>query len=123
MAQEADGSVKFGQGDGSAYLFDPDIYTDGRISVQGIDGVLFPPEEETKIEKKTGPLVKVVSKPRRGNVILIAIVMCFHSFIRFLHFCYYHYCQLLHVVCYVHSNGMLGESKISILVHAWWWKI
>ncbi|KAJ0083703.1 hypothetical protein Patl1_30259 [Pistacia atlantica] len=30
-AQEADGSVKFG----AAYLFDPDIYTDGRISVQG----------------------------------------------------------------------------------------
>lgn len=38
----ADGSVKFGQGEGSAYLLDPDIYTDGRISVQGIDGVLFP---------------------------------------------------------------------------------
>ena len=114
VAQEADGSVKFGQGDGSAYLFDPDIYTDGRISVQGIDGVLFPPEEETKIEKKTGPLVKVVSKPRRGNVILISIVMCFRSFISFLHLCCYHYCQLLHVVCYVHSNVMLGESKISI---------
>lgn len=64
VAQEADGSVKFGQGDGSAYLFDPDIYTDGRISVQGIDGVLFPPEEvETK---KTAQPTKVVSKPRRG---------------------------------------------------------
>jgi uncharacterized surface protein with fasciclin (FAS1) repeats len=42
-AREADGSVKFGHGEGSAYLFDPDIYTDGRISVQGIDAVLFPP--------------------------------------------------------------------------------
>nr|CAB3455733.1 unnamed protein product [Digitaria exilis] len=42
-AREADGSVKFGAGEGSAYLFDPDIYTDGRISVQGIDAVLFPP--------------------------------------------------------------------------------
>ena len=44
-AREADGSVKFGAGEGSAYLFDPDIYTDGRISVQGIDAVLFPPAE------------------------------------------------------------------------------
>ncbi|XP_057803520.1 fasciclin-like arabinogalactan protein 15 [Salvia miltiorrhiza] len=42
VAEEADGSVKFGQGEGFAYLFDPDIYTDGRISVQGVDGVLFP---------------------------------------------------------------------------------
>jgi uncharacterized surface protein with fasciclin (FAS1) repeats len=66
VAQEADGSVKFGQGDGSAYLFDPDIYTDGRISVQGIDGVLFPSEEETNTQKKTTPVVKVVTKPRRG---------------------------------------------------------
>ncbi|KAF7818881.1 fasciclin-like arabinogalactan protein 17 [Senna tora] len=56
MAQEADGSVKFGHGEEvSAYLFDPDIYTDGRISVQGIDGVLFPPEEESKTEPKTVP--------------------------------------------------------------------
>ncbi|KAL2945540.1 Fasciclin-like arabinogalactan protein 15 [Bienertia sinuspersici] len=45
-AEEADGSVRFGQGEGSAYLFDPDIYTDGRISVQGIDGVLFPSDEK-----------------------------------------------------------------------------
>ncbi|KAA0055947.1 fasciclin-like arabinogalactan protein 17 [Cucumis melo var. makuwa] len=67
VAQEADGSVKFGQGEGSAYLFDPDIYTDGRISVQGIDGVLFPPEEaEAKVSVKTVQHVKVVTKPRRG---------------------------------------------------------
>jgi len=46
VAREADGSVKFGQGEGSAYLFDPDIYTDGRISVQGIDAVLFPPGDK-----------------------------------------------------------------------------
>ncbi|RLM87334.1 fasciclin-like arabinogalactan protein 15 [Panicum miliaceum] len=45
-AREADGSVKFGAGEGSAYLFDPDIYTDGRISVQGIDAVLLPPAED-----------------------------------------------------------------------------
>ncbi|OWM82607.1 hypothetical protein CDL15_Pgr002182 [Punica granatum] len=69
VAQEADGSVKFGQGDGSAYLFDPDIYTDGRISVQGIDGVLFPPQETKVPEKKT--VVKVVTKPRRGTSIPI----------------------------------------------------
>lgn len=67
VAQEADGSVKFGHGEGSAYLFDPDIYTDGRISVQGIDGVLFPPEESKTDEKKTSPAVKVATKPRRGK--------------------------------------------------------
>lgn len=65
VAQEADGSVKFGQGDESAYLFDPDIYTDGRISVQGIDGVLFPKEEQ-KTETKAAPVVKIAAKPRRG---------------------------------------------------------
>lgn len=68
-AEEADGSVKFGQGDESAYLFDPDIYTDGRISVQGIDGVLFPPDEDQKSEKKAAPLVKVAAKSRRGIVL------------------------------------------------------
>ncbi|KAF8659345.1 hypothetical protein HU200_058549 [Digitaria exilis] len=50
VAREADGSVKFGQGEGSAYLFDPDIYTDGRISVQGIDAVLFPPGDKNATE-------------------------------------------------------------------------
>ena len=69
VAQEADGSVKFGHEDGSAYLFDPDIYTDGRISVQGIDSVLFPPEE---VEKKpvawTVQPTKVVVKHRRGKL-------------------------------------------------------
>ena len=48
VAQEVDGFVKFGQGDRSAYLFNPNIYIDGQISMQGIDGILFPPEEETK---------------------------------------------------------------------------
>ncbi|KAH7512278.1 hypothetical protein FEM48_Zijuj12G0073700 [Ziziphus jujuba var. spinosa] len=75
LAEESDGSVKFGQGDGSAYLFDPDIYTDGRISVQGIDGVLFPPEEEQKSEKKAAPLVKVTAKPRRGKLMEVACSM------------------------------------------------
>ncbi|KAJ4720521.1 Fasciclin-like arabinogalactan protein [Melia azedarach] len=73
-AEEADGSVKFGNGDGSAYLFDPDIYTDGRISVQGIDGVLFPPEETTtKPESKKS--VKVAVKPRRGKLLDVACQM------------------------------------------------
>lgn len=71
-AEEADGSVKFGHGEGSAYLFDPDIYTDGRISVQGIDGVLFPEEETVK---KTSPTVKVVTKPRRGKLLEVACRM------------------------------------------------
>ncbi|XP_057981152.1 fasciclin-like arabinogalactan protein 16 [Malania oleifera] len=46
-AAEADGTVKFGHGNGSSHLIDADIYADGRISVQGIDGVLFPPETKT----------------------------------------------------------------------------
>ncbi|KAG9160405.1 hypothetical protein Leryth_008819 [Lithospermum erythrorhizon] len=62
VAEEADGSVRFGEGENSAYLFDPDIYTDGRISVQGIDGVL----ETTKLPPKSAPLAKIVSKPTRG---------------------------------------------------------
>nr|GMD89673.1 fasciclin-like arabinogalactan protein 15 [Ipomoea batatas]GME03009.1 fasciclin-like arabinogalactan protein 15 [Ipomoea batatas] len=66
VAEEADGSVKFGHGEGSAYLFDPDIYTDGRISVQGIDGVLFPPEPTKPAAPKASPLAKVASKPRRA---------------------------------------------------------
>ncbi|KAD4384800.1 hypothetical protein E3N88_24968 [Mikania micrantha] len=49
VAQEANGSVRFGNGDETAYLFDPDIYIDGRISVQEIHGVLFPSPVE-KIE-------------------------------------------------------------------------
>lgn len=74
VAEEADGSVKFGQGDGSAYLFDPDIYTDGRISVQGIDRVLFP-VEETVPATKVPPVAKVVAKPRRGKLLEVACTM------------------------------------------------
>nr|KYP43607.1 Fasciclin-like arabinogalactan protein 16 [Cajanus cajan] len=86
VAQEADGSVKFGLGDGSAYLFDPDIYTDGRISVQGIDGVLFPMEEEAERVKpvtRTGqPAAKVVKhrrvvypRPRLGYF-FFKVILC-----------------------------------------------
>uniref|UniRef100_A0A2P2MK84 Uncharacterized protein MANES_08G036500 n=1 Tax=Rhizophora mucronata TaxID=61149 RepID=A0A2P2MK84_RHIMU len=74
VAQEADGTVKFGSGDGSAYLFDPDIYTDGRISVQGIDGVLFP-ETEKETTKKPVTAVKVAAKPRRGKLMEVACRM------------------------------------------------
>ncbi|OMO68645.1 hypothetical protein COLO4_29511 [Corchorus olitorius] len=75
VAQEADGSVKFGHSEGSAYLFDPDIYTDGRISVQGIDGVLFPEEEETSTVKKPAS-VKVATKPtRRGKLLEVGCWM------------------------------------------------
>ncbi|XP_019186854.1 PREDICTED: fasciclin-like arabinogalactan protein 17 [Ipomoea nil] len=75
VAEEADGSVKFGHGEGSAYLFDPDIYTDGRISVQGIDGVLFPPEETKPAAPIAAPVAKVVSKQRRGKLMEVACTM------------------------------------------------
>ncbi|XP_044461345.1 fasciclin-like arabinogalactan protein 15 [Mangifera indica] len=75
LAQEADGSVKFGQGDGSAYLFDPDIYTDGRISVQGVDGVLFPVEETTTKKSESKKSIKVAIKPKRGKLLEVACQM------------------------------------------------
>ncbi|KAJ0855214.1 putative FAS1 domain-containing protein [Helianthus annuus] len=70
VAQEADGSVKFGDGEDTAYLFDPDIYIDGRISVQGIDGVLFPSSSVDKNSKATenAKTVDSVPKPRRGKL-------------------------------------------------------
>ncbi|KAI7734092.1 hypothetical protein M8C21_007036 [Ambrosia artemisiifolia] len=69
LAEEADGSVKFGQRDESAYLIDPDIYTDGRISVQGIDGVLFPvvKTSETTVAPWAS-VAKVATKQRRGKL-------------------------------------------------------
>ncbi|GAV63892.1 Fasciclin domain-containing protein [Cephalotus follicularis] len=76
MAQEADGSVKFGHGDGSAYLFDPDIFTDGRISVQGIDSVLMPHEKTTEDKKAATPAaVKDATKPSRGKLLEVACRM------------------------------------------------
>ncbi|KAL5830720.1 hypothetical protein ACOSQ4_016074 [Xanthoceras sorbifolium] len=77
VAQESDGSVKFGTGDGAAYLFDPDIYIDGRISVQGIDGILFPAQQETKVFKDAAAAAtKVVTKPaRRGKLLEIGCNM------------------------------------------------
>uniref|UniRef100_A0A0E0KJY3 FAS1 domain-containing protein n=1 Tax=Oryza punctata TaxID=4537 RepID=A0A0E0KJY3_ORYPU len=76
VAREADGSVKFGHGEGSAYLFDPDIYTDGRIAVQGIDAVLFPPDD-TKMTPDTAPVrrapavtgTRKKNKLRRGKLL------------------------------------------------------
>ncbi|CAH2054016.1 unnamed protein product [Thlaspi arvense] len=73
-AKEADGSVKFGSGDRSAYLFDPDIYTDGRISVQGIDGVLFPEEKEETVKQSRSSVKKVVQQ-RRGKLLEVACRM------------------------------------------------
>lgn len=75
VAEEADGSVKFGQGETSAYLFDPDIYTDGRISVQGIDGVLFPLQEIKPASPKPTPVAKVVSNQRRGKLLEVACTL------------------------------------------------
>ncbi|KAI3458751.1 hypothetical protein Pfo_015414 [Paulownia fortunei] len=76
VAREADGSVRFGEGEDSGYLFDPDIYTDGRISVQGIDGVLFPPPEGKKKEVKGLKIAdqnaKIVTMARRGKLLEVA---------------------------------------------------
>ncbi|CAA2973837.1 Hypothetical predicted protein [Olea europaea subsp. europaea] len=72
FAKEADGSVKFVDGEDAAYLFDPDIYTDGRISVQGIDGVLIPPEDKKKEVKIANQNVKNLNKPRRGKLLEVA---------------------------------------------------
>ncbi|KAL7596272.1 hypothetical protein Lser_V15G28620 [Lactuca serriola] len=76
VAEEGDGSVKFGQGEETAYLFDPDIYTDGRISVQGIDGVLFPFEQT--VEKPASkvapapPTKKIAAEQKRGKLLEVS---------------------------------------------------
>jgi hypothetical protein len=82
VAREADGSVKFGTGEKSAYLFDPDIYTDGRISVQGIDAVLFPPNEAVSPEMgvlpaNRKPPVIVKKKHHRGQFSLFYFLVEF----------------------------------------------
>ncbi|KAL2536942.1 Fasciclin-like arabinogalactan protein 15 [Forsythia ovata] len=64
VAEDADGSVKFGQRVGSAYLFDHDIYTDGRIFVQEIDEVLILPEEIKPVPKAT-----LVAKQFKSSII------------------------------------------------------
>jgi uncharacterized surface protein with fasciclin (FAS1) repeats len=43
VASESDGTVKFGDGEDAAIIFDHDIYVDGHISIQGITRVLAPP--------------------------------------------------------------------------------
>lgn len=43
VASESDGTVKFGDGEDAAHIFDHDIYVDGHISIQGISRVLAPP--------------------------------------------------------------------------------
>lgn len=43
VASESDGTVKFGDGEEAAHIFDHDIYVDGHISIQGISRVLAPP--------------------------------------------------------------------------------
>ncbi|KAJ0789255.1 putative fasciclin-like arabinogalactan protein/17/18 [Helianthus annuus] len=76
LAQEADGSVKFGDDEETAYLFDPDIYIDGRISVQGIDGVLFPASEKADTKKlevtQSVDRVRTPPKSRRGKLLEVA---------------------------------------------------
>ncbi|KAL3642773.1 Fasciclin-like arabinogalactan protein 17 [Castilleja foliolosa] len=75
-AVEADGSVRFGSvEDGFGHLIEPDIYTDGRISVQGIDNVLFPAVESNKAQPKAAAVAKIVSKPRRGKLLEMACTM------------------------------------------------
>nr|CAB3497933.1 unnamed protein product [Digitaria exilis] len=116
VAREADGSVKFGQGEGSAYLFDPDIYTDGRISVQGIDAVLFPPGDknatETADPHRKPPAIthKKKIKLRRGQYFQIwTWSFLFYS---------YHYrllksnpthCKLLEASCQM--AGLFGQRS------------
>uniref|UniRef100_A0A0D6QXN4 FAS1 domain-containing protein n=1 Tax=Araucaria cunninghamii TaxID=56994 RepID=A0A0D6QXN4_ARACU len=77
-AQEADGTVSFGGGEHSAHLYDHDIYIDGRISVQGIDKVLFPPEEAKKtkgrkLEEEPEEVNEI--KPTRGRFLEAACGM------------------------------------------------
>ncbi|KAL2459630.1 Fasciclin [Forsythia ovata] len=65
VAEDANGSLKFKEGGCSFYLFDHDIYADGRIYVQWIDGVLFHVEENKVALPKPTTFAKVVRNPRR----------------------------------------------------------
>jgi uncharacterized surface protein with fasciclin (FAS1) repeats len=73
VTQEADGTVMFGHGETTAHLYDHDIYVDGRISVQGIDKVLFPPQEAASRHVKGRKLeeeqkeVEETKKPSKGR--------------------------------------------------------
>lgn len=67
-ATEADGTVLFGEGEHSAHLYDHDIYIDGRISVQGIDKVLYPAEEVQKTKEKKLEEAKTTTHTR-GRVL------------------------------------------------------
>jgi len=75
VTQEADGTVMFGHGQTTAHLYDHDIYVDGRISVQGIDKVLFPPEEAANHHVKGRKLeeeqeeVEETKKPSKGRLL------------------------------------------------------
>uniref|UniRef100_A0A0C9S3R1 TSA: Wollemia nobilis Ref_Wollemi_Transcript_28463_2007 transcribed RNA sequence n=1 Tax=Wollemia nobilis TaxID=56998 RepID=A0A0C9S3R1_9CONI len=73
VSQEADGTVLFGEGEQAAHLFDHDIYVDGRISVQGIDKVLIPPEKGTSQHVKGRKLEEKQveeSKPSKGRLLV-----------------------------------------------------
>ncbi|KAH9298902.1 hypothetical protein KI387_030584, partial [Taxus chinensis] len=72
VTQEADGTVLFGEGEESAHLYDHDIYIDGRISVQGIDKVLFPPSHHVKgrkLEQEQEQQAEKKSKPSKGRLL------------------------------------------------------
>eukprot|EP01018_Ginkgo_biloba_P010701 Gb_40445 [translate_table: standard] len=68
-AQEADGTVLFGEEEQSAHLYDHDIYIDGRISVQGIDKVLFPPQQAHKNPGRKLEEEVTEPKPSRGRLL------------------------------------------------------
>ncbi|CAI0427249.1 unnamed protein product [Linum tenue] len=57
-------SPKFRAGDVSAYLFDPDIYTDGGILAQGLMDTVQEKEAVEMLRKPTSP-VKVLNKATR----------------------------------------------------------
>lgn len=71
LSKEADGTVVFGEGEEAAHLYDNDIYIDGRISVQGIDKVLFPPQQAgTSSHGNVGrKLEEQTAGQRRGRLI------------------------------------------------------
>ncbi|XP_002964493.2 fasciclin-like arabinogalactan protein 17 [Selaginella moellendorffii] len=73
VAREIDGTVEFGSGNDLAssnssrsstgLLMDPNIYTDGRISVQGINAVLIPPRGRDASNEESSP---PTPSPRAG---------------------------------------------------------
>jgi uncharacterized surface protein with fasciclin (FAS1) repeats len=72
-AHELDGLVVFEEGQKQAGVYDHDIFSNGRVSVQGVDEVLMPPKDSVKTSKKetqphTRSVLEMLQLPSRKSI-------------------------------------------------------